>query len=322
MKEFKKIRLPLGDKSYLQDVYVFLFRKGNRFILFDAGLNTEESFNALLYGIREEGYELKNMEALIISHYHLDHCGLALRMQNMLSIPVYLHERDREILLFFKKYVEHYPERIKEFYCSYGVPTNIMENITEELQVYKALILGPTDTLPLKEGDRFEIEEGYLEVIYTPGHTPGHISLFFPERNILFGADLILEDEWPHGGIYPHTARYNPIKDYLKSLEKIKDLKPEIIIPSHKNPIYEPEKRIDEAIGFMKRKIEEIYETLKKKGPLSLFQICDLVFKGYEDVISYFFLLSLSLGYMRYLLEEGLCEEIKREEITLFKAKE
>jgi len=32
---------------------------------------------------------------------------------------------------------------------------------------------------------------GSLKVIHTPGHTPGHISLYYEEDRILFGADTI-----------------------------------------------------------------------------------------------------------------------------------
>ncbi len=321
MTTWKSIKLPLGDKSYLQDVYVFVFKKDDGFIMLDAGLNTNESFNALLAGLKELGYELKQLKKLIISHYHLDHCGLAVRLQKLTSAPVYLHENDRKILLFFKEHIERYPEKVKDFYCSYGVPEDIMKNIVNELYGYKALLLGPTETVHINDGDIFEIEDGYLKVVHTPGHTPGHISLFYPEKKIFFGADFLLPDEWPHGGIYPHTAAYNPIGDYLKSLEKVKELEPEVIIPSHKEPIYDPIKRIEESISFMKRKIEEIYDILKKKGPLNLAQICDMAFKGYDSSLSYFFLLSVGLGYMRYMIEEGLAEEVKKGKSVLFRAR-
>ena len=320
MTTWKSIKLPLGDKSYLQDVYVFVFKKDDGFIMLDAGLNTNESFNALLAGLKELGYELKQLKKLIISHYHLDHCGLAVRLQKLTSAPVYLHENDRKILLFFKEHIEGYPEKVKDFYCSYGVPENIMKNIASELYGYRALLLGPTETVHINDGDIFEIEDGYLKVVHTPGHTPGHISLFYPEKKIFFGADFLLQDEWPHGGIYPHTAGYNPIGDYLKSLEKVKALEPEVIIPSHKEPIYDPIKRIEESILFMKRKIEEIYDVLKKKGPLNLAQICDMAFKGYDSSLSYFFLLSVGLGYMRYMIEDGLAEEVKKGKSVLFRA--
>ncbi len=313
------IRLPLGDKSYLQDVAVYIFRLKEGFLMVDAGLNTDESFNALLKGLSDIGYRIEDIKKLIISHYHLDHCGLASRLQKMVSVPVYLHEADKRILDFFKKHVEHYPERVWEFFHSYGVPEDTMDFITKELHVYKALILGPTDTLPLQDGDTFEIEDGYIQAIYTPGHTPGHMSVFYPEKKIFFGADFILKDEWPHGGIYPAIQDYNPIKDYLGSLKRVRQIEPEVIMPSHGEPLYDPIKRINDALNFMTSKIEEIHEILKRRGPLNLAQICDRAFRSYDSSLSYFFLLSLCLGYVRYLIEEGMAEEIRGKEAILFR---
>lgn len=317
-KVWSNIKLPLGDKSYLQDVDVYIFRMNDGFLMMDAGLNTDDSFNLLIKGLKESGYELKDMKKLIITHYHLDHCGLALRLQKMTSVPVYLHDADKRIFEFFKRYIDNYPEKIWEFFHSYGVPEETMNFITKELHVYKALLLGPTNTLPVREGDMFELEDGYIQIVTTPGHTPGHVSIFYPEERVLFGGDLLLRNEWPHGGIYPHTMDYNPIKDYLESLKKVRDIKPEMIVPSHGAPIYEPIDRIDDTVRFMTDKIDEIHEILKK-GPLSLSQICDKGFRAYDSSLSYFFLLSLTLAYIRYLEEERMAEEIRTNGKILFK---
>jgi len=317
-KVWSTIKLPLGDKSYLQDVDVYIFRVKDGFLMMDAGLNTDESFRGLIKGLKDLGYSLEHMKRLIITHYHLDHCGLALRLQKMVSVPVYLHDADKRIFEFFKKHIDSYPEKIWEFFHSHGVPEDTMDFITRELYVYKALLLGPTDTLPLQDGDIFELEEGHIEVIATPGHTPGHVSIFYPEERVFFGSDFILKDEWPHGGIYPHTKEYNPIKDYLKSLKRVKEIEPEVLIPSHGEPIYDPIKRIDDAIRFMSSKIDEVYDILRK-GPLNLAQICDRAFKAYDSSLNYFFLLSLSLAYVKYLIEEGMAEEIRKNEVILFR---
>ncbi len=319
MNEWNFIKVPLGDKSYLQDVLVFLFRMKEGLLMVDAGLNTDHSFMVISEGVERLGYKLSDIKSLILTHYHLDHCGISLRLKKLLSIPVYLHEKDRKIFQFFKENIERYPEKTWEFFRSYGVQEDVLSFITNELQKYKKLLLGPTDTLNINDGDLFEIESGFLRIIHTPGHSPGHISIFYPEKRILFGGDLILKDELPHAGIYPHTVQYNPIKDYLESLEKIKKLKPEIIIPSHGEPILDPLKRIEEVISFIKQKIDEVYDIIKK-GPVDLSHVCEKAFRRCEKSLSYFFFLSLSLSYVRYLIEEGLAEEIKKGDLILFKS--
>jgi glyoxylase-like metal-dependent hydrolase (beta-lactamase superfamily II) len=43
---------------------------------------------------------------------------------------------------------------------------------------------------------------GSLKVIHTPGHTPGHISLYYDEARILFGADTIYKHVFGAEGMY------------------------------------------------------------------------------------------------------------------------
>ena len=80
---YSSIKLPLGSKSYLQDVDVFVFKQKDGLLMMDAGLNTDQSYNVLSEGLKGLGYKIGDIKKLIITHYHLDHCGLALRLQKM-----------------------------------------------------------------------------------------------------------------------------------------------------------------------------------------------------------------------------------------------
>lgn len=49
----------------------------------------------------------------------------------------------------------------------------------------------PPPDLYLKDGDEVKIGSAYLKVIHTPGHSPGSISLYYPEGGILFCGDVL-----------------------------------------------------------------------------------------------------------------------------------
>jgi glyoxylase-like metal-dependent hydrolase (beta-lactamase superfamily II) len=68
----------------------------------------------------------------------------------------------------------------------------------------------------LQDGDTIELENRTLTIIHTPGHSPGHISVFDETRGYLFTGDL-LYDKTPIYAFYPST---NPV-DLLNSLERI-----------------------------------------------------------------------------------------------------
>ncbi|MEF8853821.1 MAG: MBL fold metallo-hydrolase [Haloarculaceae archaeon] len=52
----------------------------------------------------------------------------------------------------------------------------------------------PVD-VELVDGERFRTEAGPMEVVFTPGHAPGHVSLYFPEKRLLVAADALTADE-------------------------------------------------------------------------------------------------------------------------------
>ena len=74
--------------------------------------------------------------------------------------------------------------------------------------------------IKLKEGKKISIDPFEFKVFLTPGHSPGHICLYEPNRKLLFTGDHILPEITPHIGFHPQSGE-NPLGAYLKSLEKM-----------------------------------------------------------------------------------------------------
>ena len=301
------IRLTLGNKFHLPEMTVYLVRSNHGFILLDSGLNTGKAFSSMEEELSKIGYRLQDIREIYLTHYHLDHSGLAIRLQNLLSVNIHMTEEDKEILDYIKTHLHEYPEKMGTFFNSFGVSHTTIDYLKKELDGYTQLLIGPSRILPIVDGEKIEIASGHLEVVATPGHTPGHTSFLLPKEGVLFGGDFILRDEIVHVGIYPYTIRYNPLKDYLKALKKVRAMDISMILPAHGEPIHEPGQRIDEVTAFIRNKIEDILRLLKK-GSLSLSQVCNQGFRSCDSDLSfnYFFVLTLSLAYLRYLEEENL----------------
>ncbi len=301
------VRLILGNKFHLPEMTVYLVRSNHGFILLDAGLNTGKAFSSMEKELSKIGYRLQDIREIYLTHYHLDHSGLAIRLQNLLSVDIHMTEEDQEILDYIKTHLHEYPENMGTFFDSFGVSHTTIDYLKKELEGYTQLLIGPSRILPVVDGEKIETASGHLEVVATPGHTPGHTSFLLPEEGVLFGGDFILRDGIVHVGIYPYTMKYNPLKDYLKSLRRVRSMNISMILPAHGEPIYEPGQRIDEVTAFVRDKIEDIL-CLLKKDSLSLSQICDRAFRSCDAGLSfnYFFVLTLSLAYLRYLEGEKL----------------
>ena len=89
------------------------------------------------------------------------------------------------------------------------------------------------------EGDVVTLGRYRFEVIHTPGHSPGHISLFDRKTGILFGGDLV-------GDIVAwYTPASGGVTGYLESLDKIQACNSRLILPSHGEVINDPVKKIE-----------------------------------------------------------------------------
>lgn len=88
----------------------------------------------------------------------------------------------------------------------------------------------------LKDGDTLIVGDRNLQVLHTPGHSPGSICLWEERRGLLFSGDTIYDDP-----IYAHLPHSN-FDDYVRSLSMLCSLVPRVkkVLPSHGQTPLEP----------------------------------------------------------------------------------
>jgi glyoxylase-like metal-dependent hydrolase (beta-lactamase superfamily II) len=106
------------------------------------------------------------------------------------------------------------------------------------------------------EGDVWTCGAYSFRVIHTPGHHPGHISLYEPNEKLLFVGDM-LGMEVPF-----YTPSSGGVEGYLASLEKYRALDADLILPSHGDLIENAREKIEEAAGKVKRREERLLAGL------------------------------------------------------------
>jgi len=107
----------------------------------------------------------------------------------------------------------------------------------------------------LEDGDIISNDSFELEVLWTPGHSPGHICLYERERKFIITGDHVLYDTTPHVGFNPLSGD-NPLGDYVSSLKKLERLKVHFILPGH-GPLFN-------ALGLRTEKILQHHEDRKR----------------------------------------------------------
>jgi glyoxylase-like metal-dependent hydrolase (beta-lactamase superfamily II) len=130
-------------------------------LVIDAGLDAGD----LIRFIKEN--ELHPV-AVVLTHGHADHIvGLAALRQSFPEVTTYIHTLD----------------------------ANLLADPEANLSAYAGLAFTaePADVL-LEEGDTVEQAGIVLEVLHTPGHTPGGICLYVPSENTIFVGDTLFAD--------------------------------------------------------------------------------------------------------------------------------
>lgn len=106
----------------------------------------------------------------------------------------------------------------------------------------------------LADGVRIETDDGHLVVVRTPGHSPDHIALHWPDASAIFCGDLMM------GGLDTAVvaAPDGDIGAYLASLERLRSLRPSVIYPAHGPPFTDPDEALDRYIRHRHERLEQV----------------------------------------------------------------
>ncbi|AEA47960.1 MBL fold metallo-hydrolase [Archaeoglobus veneficus] len=97
-------------------------------------------------------------------------------------------------------------------------------------------------------GEVFEFDNVRLEVIHTPGHTPGSICLYEPDRKWLFSGDTV----FAYGGFGRVDFPGGDARSLIESLKKLSELEVKRLYPGHED-VVEDGKHVKKAYEIARR---------------------------------------------------------------------
>jgi glyoxylase-like metal-dependent hydrolase (beta-lactamase superfamily II) len=174
----------------------YIAEDAGRVALIDAGLPPDwEALVAALDGI---GRTPEHVDAVLLTHAHIDHTGIAERAREEAAATVYLHERDANL-------ARHQLRSSK----SVRSPVRYFGNAATRSLFLKLTTAGAFRSRPIREYTAFAGAEeladvpGRPRVVPTPGHTFGHSAFHFADRDVLFTGDALVTRD-------PYTGRAGP----------------------------------------------------------------------------------------------------------------
>ena len=217
--KMKIIELPIefefnGQKNHINPSLII---SKNELTLVDTGYPNFLPF--IENEISKNGYDMKNLKNIIITHYDIDHIGSLYDFKekyphiNMIASEVeskYISgEMKSERLVQAEEMLENMPIQEIEFGKWFIQQLKNLKHVSIDEKVH--------------DGDW--ILDNECRVIATPGHTSGHISLYFPRlKSVIAGDAAVIEN---HELLIANPHFCLNVEKAEQSLRKIKDLKAE-----------------------------------------------------------------------------------------------
>lgn len=143
-----------------ENCFVVRQKGSSHAVIVDPGEEAER----LLAGLDELGIE--KLEAILVTHTHFDHIGAVTPVARATGAPVWCPELETQVLANIMEYVP---------WPGFG-----------PFESYEA-------DHTVRGGETLELAGMRFEVVFTPGHSPGHVTYALPDEEALFSGDVLFE---------------------------------------------------------------------------------------------------------------------------------
>lgn len=263
--------VPIPDNP-LRYVLVYVLELDDGVAIVDAGWNTEEAWLALNTGLEEAGATMSDVRAVIVTHIHPDHYGLAGRVREASGAWVGLHPADAQLLESRYVNTDDLIDRMGDLLAISGVPEDRRPNLAHASMEIRSLVSMTKPDVLLEDGASIDLPGCDLRAIWTPGHSPGHVCLYSERRRLLLSGDHVLPRITPN--IAFHSQQFNnPLGDYLEALARLRTLETDEVLPAHEYRFAQLHARIDQLIAHHDHRLAEIEAALERAPGISAWDI-------------------------------------------------
>jgi len=188
---------------------------GDQTTLIDTGTPGKQE-NIIKYLQNELKSKPEDIKTIVLTHHHIDHTGSLYELKKLTNADIAAYKEDMDIISGEKS-------------SSDPIYMRFVSRLMTIFTSYKFI----KPDISLQENDMVD----NYRVIHTPGHTPGSIALYNSDNGVIFVGDTLTYDGNKVGG--PPSFLINDKEALKKSVKKITDLEPNIMLSGHGKPLTE-----------------------------------------------------------------------------------
>ncbi|AXI10204.1 MBL fold metallo-hydrolase [Oceanobacillus sp. 143] len=287
----------------LNHVNSFIAEGTDGWTVIDAGLHNVETVKRW-----EQELDGKTVTNILVTHYHPDHFGYVGGLQQKTGASVSMSMVDADAGL--NAWEDLYLDKLTDNYLLAGIPDDIANQMSSNTEEFISLVTPyPKINHYFQEGELIPFGMYEYEVIFTPGHSDGLITLYNKEKSMLLATDHILPNITPNISYWFHGDP-NPLKTFLNSLAKIKKLDVDFVVPSHGQPFYGANDRIDEIIAHHDERLTHSLEIIA--DGCTVYEVCQELFPKIKNTHDKRFAIGETIAHLEYLYVKNECvREVK-----------
>lgn len=262
-------RIEVANPNIVTLYQVCIYLVGDKeMVLIDSGYNDEKSIETILQEFKSLGD--RKLTHILITHCHLDHYGGAAAIKKATGALVVAHKENAPL---------------------------VNEEAGQELI-----------DLSVEDGHTIELAGTSLQIIHTPGHSPGDICVFMPEEKVLFTGDTIV-------GTGTVVVDGDMVQ-YMESLHSLMRYDAKMICPGHGPLVEEPNKKIQEVIDHRNMREEQILAQLST-GKKTSWEMVEVIYKDVDKRLHRLADRNVR-GHLTKLIQEGRVREQKEDETARY----
>lgn len=230
-------------------------------VVVDPGWDSAEGWAALEQGLAAAGASVGDVLGVVVTHVHSDHHGLSKRFQQS-GAWVAMHPAERAALT---------PSGSPaEWLRAHHVPEDEIAVLAGTIGRHRLSAPAQPDVL-LEDQDVVPVKGRELRVVWTPGHTPGHICLLDAEAGVLLTGDHLLPRISPNIGLQQPGS--SPLEAFLESLEKLTGYDEWEALPAHEYRFRGIAVRARQLRAHHDLRCEEIVAAVEKLGAPGVWEL-------------------------------------------------
>jgi glyoxylase-like metal-dependent hydrolase (beta-lactamase superfamily II) len=280
---------------------------GDPLTLIDTGPLTSRTAAVLEADLAQLGYAFSDLERIVVSHAHVDHCGLARDLVDASGAQVWTHPWNVPALGDFEADRDQRLSFYAGLLVEAAVPVEVMlgvGRITSGMKDYARAVAAEG---ALEEGGSLRLAGHDWQVLHTPGHASGLICLYEPGSGTLLSSDHLLAGISSNPVVEPpppgQAVRLRSLVVYQESLRRVAAMRISLALPGHGPVIHDVAGLVAQRMAFHAQRLGHVLDALTA-GAHTTWEVAQVLFPG-RPPLDTFLAVSEVVGHLDVLEMEG-----------------